>query len=67
MYRTQPLRVLLPLGTTAHLEMPRELVCVLYDARVHSLIHARAKVRIWDTVGDEQVLKAEYKVLAGRM
>lgn len=26
-----------------------------------------AQVRIWDTVGEEQTLKAEYKVLAGKM
>ena len=25
------------------------------------------EVRIWDTVGEEQILKAEYKVLAGRV
>ena len=26
-----------------------------------------SKVRIWDTVGDEQILKGEYKVISGKM
>lgn len=31
------------------------------------LIQCMFTVRIWDTVGEEQTLKGEYKVLPGRM
>ena len=26
-----------------------------------------SKVRVWDTLGEEQILKGEYKVISGKM
>ncbi|KAH9941649.1 WD40 repeat-like protein [Epithele typhae] len=55
--------------------------CIAYSGHVHNATAARisptgfycasgdasGNVRIWDLVGEEQTLKAEYKVLAGRI
>lgn len=47
--------------------MPEEQVnyaFFMHHAKVDNLF---SLVRVWDTVGEDQVLKGEYKVISGRM
>jgi hypothetical protein len=68
MYTQQQLHAFRSLVTTVHRLMLLAMVrSYLFDSSKHIYIYDVIIVRIWDTVGNEQVLKAEYKVLSGRM
>ena len=43
------------------------LLSLCPQSRANDLIVSRILVRVWDTAGDEQILKAEYKIISGRM
>lgn len=55
-----------PRDTTAHLRTQWETVRCSPIASLE-LELKRGKVRIWDTLGDEQTLKGEYKVITGQV
>ena len=70
MSTTRPWHVSRRLDIIAHLEMPLELVIQYQLSREHpDFLHPirNAAVKIWDTVGEEQILKGEYKVISGKM
>lgn len=64
MFRTPLSRAFRRPAITAHLRMRwapvRSIPCVLDITSI-------SVVRVWDTVGEDQVLKGEYKVFAGKM
>ena len=55
------------LGTTAHLQTPLAQVRTEYMWSFMRDVDYSREVRIWDTVGEDQTLKGEYKVITGRV
>lgn len=64
------------LGTTARLRTQLAMVrAMLIDRRPKAPIRVQARadaegwdlVKVWDVVGEEQIVKGEYRVLSGRM
>lgn len=66
MSKLQQLLGFLPLDTTALLRTQLEQVTLISILRMNARLK-RGQVRIWDTVGEDQTLKGEYKVITGRV
>ena len=67
MYTTRRLRGSHLPGTTAHLQTPLAQVRTEYMWPSTRDVDYSREVRIWDTVGEDQTLKGEYKVITGRV
>lgn len=67
MFNTRPSHAYLQRATTVLLLTRLELVRVDFSMTAGSFYLFHDPVRIWDIVGEDQVLKGEYKALTGRM
>lgn len=67
MFNTRPSHAYLQRATTVLLLTRLEPVRVDFSIAAGSFYLFHEPVRIWDIVGEDQVLKGEYKALTGRM